>query len=163
MQVVAEGYFKHPDRASKLYLWDVLQAHWVMGFFVKENFTGNPKFHTQAVMFILETMVPRVELEGVSDACANVSDLPLNVRNIASSVDAFDSRLHALEATSGLEVKVGWICLEMQGGIKTGGAMIIVVTGMLEDLYLIFLEEVRVRVDVLNVSLVMALYHILLH
>ena len=58
-------------------------------------------------MFILETMVPQVELEGVSAACANVSTLPVTVQKLASSVDAFDSRLHALEATDGLEVGVG--------------------------------------------------------
>ena len=32
---------------------------------VKEKFTGHPKFHPQMVTFILDTMVPRVELEGV--------------------------------------------------------------------------------------------------
>ena len=59
------------------------------------------------VMFILETMVPRVELEGVSTACANVSTLPVTVQKLASSVEAFDSCLRALEATSGLEVGGG--------------------------------------------------------
>ena len=72
--------------------------------FVKKNFTGHPKFHPQMVIFILETMVPQVELEGVSAACANVSTLPVTVQKLASSVDAFDSCLCALEATFGLEV-----------------------------------------------------------
>ena len=58
-------------------------------------------------MFILETMVPRVDLEGVSATCANVSALPLNVRNFVSVVGAFDSFLHSLEATSGLDVGGG--------------------------------------------------------
>ena len=52
-------------------------------------------------------MVPRAELEGVSAACANVSDLPVTVQTVASSVDAFYSRLCALEATAGLEVGGG--------------------------------------------------------
>ena len=72
--------------------------------FVKENFTGHPKFHPQMVMFILEKMVPRVKMEGIYAACANVSALPLTVLNIASSVVAFDSCLCALETTSGLEM-----------------------------------------------------------
>ena len=59
------------------------------------------------VMFILETMVPRVELEGVSAHCANISTLPVTVKKIASSVDAFDSRLRALEATAIFEVGGG--------------------------------------------------------
>ena len=71
--------------------------------FVRENFTGHPKFYPQMVMFILDTMVPRVELEGVSAACANVSTLPVTVQKLASSVDTFDSRLRDLEATAGLE------------------------------------------------------------
>ena len=75
--------------------------------FAKENFTGHPKLHPQMVMFILETMVPRVELEGVSAACANVSTLPVTVQKLVSSVDAFDSHLRALEATAGLEVGGG--------------------------------------------------------
>ena len=52
--------------------------------FVKENFTGHPKFHTHMVMFILEIMVPRVELEGVSATCANVSTLPVSFQILAS-------------------------------------------------------------------------------
>ena len=71
---------------------------------VKENFTVHPKLYPQMVMFILEKMVPRLELEGVSAACANVSTLPVTVQKLASSVDAFDSCLCALEATFGLEV-----------------------------------------------------------
>ena len=102
MIVVAEDDLNHPDIANGIYLWDVLQAHQVMEEFVKENFTGHHKFHPQMVMFILETMVPRLDLEGVSLACANVSALSLTVRNLASSVDEFDYRLHALEATAGL-------------------------------------------------------------
>ena len=72
--------------------------------FVKENFTGHPKFHPQMVMFILEKMVPRVKLEGIYAACANFSALPLTVLHLASSVVAFDYCLCALENTSGLEV-----------------------------------------------------------
>ena len=53
----------------------MLQAHRVMSEFVKEKFTGNPKFHHQMVMFVLEKMFPQVELGGVSAACANVSAL----------------------------------------------------------------------------------------
>ena len=55
-------------------------------------------------MFILETMVPRAELEGVSPTCANVCTLPVTVQKLASSVDTFDSCLFALETTAGLEV-----------------------------------------------------------
>ena len=50
-----------------------------MAEFVKENFTGHPKFHPQMVIFILETMVPRVDLEVVSTDCDNVSPLPVTV------------------------------------------------------------------------------------
>ena len=85
-------------------LLGVLQSHWVMADLVKEKFTGYPKFHPQMVMFILETMVPQVELESVYAACENVSTLPVTVQEIVSSVDAFDSRLCALGATVGLEV-----------------------------------------------------------
>ena len=35
-----------------------------MAEFVKDNFTGHPKFHTQIVMFILDTIVPQMDLEG---------------------------------------------------------------------------------------------------
>ena len=101
-RVVAEDVFNHPDRSKELYLWVVLQSHRIMAEFLKENFTGHPKFHTQMVIFILETMVPRVELEGVSTACANFSALSVNVQKLASSVDAFDSCLHDLESTDGL-------------------------------------------------------------
>ena len=73
----------------------------------KGNFTGHPKLHPQMVIFILETMFPRVELEDVSAACANVSTLPLTLQKLGSSVDAFDSHLCALEATIGLEVGGG--------------------------------------------------------
>ena len=96
MRVVAEVFFNHTDRANELYLWGVLQAHQFMLDFVKENFTGHPKFHSQMVMFILETMVPWVELEIVSAACVNVSTLPVTVQKLASSVDTFDSCLCAL-------------------------------------------------------------------
>ena len=70
-----------------------------MAEFVKENFTGHPKFHPYMVMFVLDKMVPRVDLEGVSAACTNFSDMSVTVQNLASSVNAFDSRLCALEAT----------------------------------------------------------------
>ena len=63
------------------------------------------------VMFILETMVPRVDLESVSAACANFSALSLTVQKIASSVDAFDSCLRALGDTAGLEVGGGGVDL----------------------------------------------------
>ena len=79
MRVVAEDDFNNTYIANKLYLWGVLQAHRVMTEFVKEIFTGHPKFHPQMVMFILETMVPRVELEGLSTAHTNVSALPVTV------------------------------------------------------------------------------------
>ena len=58
-------------------------------------------------IFILETMVPRVDLEGVTAYCVNVTTLPVIVQKLASSVEAFDSCLCALEATSGLEVGGG--------------------------------------------------------
>ena len=58
VRVVAEDAFDHPDRANELYVWGVLQAHRVMLDFVKENFTGHPKFYPQMVIFILETIVP---------------------------------------------------------------------------------------------------------
>ena len=48
------------------------------------------------VMFILEMMVPWVDLEDVSAACANVSALPVTVQKLASSMDAFDYHLRAL-------------------------------------------------------------------
>ena len=47
-------------------------------------------------MFILETMVPQVDLEGVSAAYANIITLPVTIQKLASSVDAFDSRIRAL-------------------------------------------------------------------
>ena len=72
--------------------------------FVWENFTGHPKFHPMMVMFILETMVHRVELGGVSAAYANVSTLPVTVQKLVSSVDTFYSCLRVLEATAELEV-----------------------------------------------------------
>ena len=56
------------------------------------------------VIFFLETMVPRVEIEGVSANCENFSTLPVTVQKLASSVDDFDSCLRALGATDGLEV-----------------------------------------------------------
>ena len=106
-RVVAEDSFNNPDRANKIYLWSVLQAHWVMLEFVKENFTVHPKLHPQMVMFILDTMIPRVELEGISAACANVRTMSVTFQKLASSVDAFESRMCALEATAGLEVGRG--------------------------------------------------------
>ena len=48
-------------------------------------------------------MVPWVKLEGVYADCANVSTLPVTVQKLASTVDAFDSRVCTLEATTGLE------------------------------------------------------------
>ena len=71
---MAEDAFNHHDRANELYLWGVLQNHQVMDYFVKENFTGHPKFHPQMVMFILETI-----LEGFSVSCPNGIYLPLTV------------------------------------------------------------------------------------
>ena len=64
-------------------------------------------------MFILETMVPQVDLEGVSPACANVISMPVTVQNLASSLDAFDHRLLALEANAGLEVGEERLCQEI--------------------------------------------------
>ena len=105
--VVAEDAFNHPGRANKPYLWVLFQDNWVMLEILKENFAGHPKFHPQMFMFVLEAMVPRVELEGVSVACVNVSTLPVTFQKLASSVDAFDYRLRALEDTSSLEVGGG--------------------------------------------------------
>ena len=107
VRVVVGDIFNHPDRYKELYLWGILQDHRVMLEFVKEHFTGHPQFHIQMVMFILETMVPWVELESVYTAYENVSTLPVTVQKLASSVDAFDSRICDLEATAGLEVGVG--------------------------------------------------------
>ena len=45
-----------------------------------------------------------MNLEGVSAARAKFITLPVTVQKIASSVDALDSRLRALEATADLEV-----------------------------------------------------------
>ena len=59
------------------------------------------------VMFILDTMVLRVDLEGVSVSCANVRTLPVTVQKLASSVDDFDSHLRVLESTTGLKVGGG--------------------------------------------------------
>ena len=72
--------------------------------FVKGNLTAHPKLHPHMVMFILEKMVLRVELEGVSAAYATVSTMPVTVLNLVSSVESFDSRFHYFEATTGLEV-----------------------------------------------------------
>ena len=58
-------------------------------------------------MFILETMVPRVELEGVSAACTNDTALTVTVQKLASSVKNKYSSLSALEDTDGLEVGRG--------------------------------------------------------
>ena len=99
---MAEEDFNHSDRSNELSFWCVLQAHQVMAEFVKETFTGNPKFNPQMLMFILETMFPQVDLESVSTACANFSALNLTVQNLASSVGTFDSCLRALEDTSSL-------------------------------------------------------------
>ena len=91
--------------------------------FAKENFTEHLKLHPQAVMFILETMVPRVDIEGVSTACTNVRTMPVTVQKLASSVDAFDSRLCDLEATNGLEVGGGVDLLknDIRNQIKRNG------------------------------------------
>ena len=78
-----EDAFNHTNRSNEIYLWGVLQAHRVMAEFVKKNFTGHPKFHPQMVMFILDTMVPRLELERVSAACSNVSALHVTFHNLA--------------------------------------------------------------------------------
>ena len=107
VRVVAGDAFKHPDRANKLYLWGVFQAHQVILEFVKEKFTGHPKFHPQMIMFILDIMVPQVELDGVYTDCANVSNLPVTVQKLASSVDAFDYRVCDLDATAGSDVGGG--------------------------------------------------------
>ena len=104
---MVEDSFNRPDRANELYLWGLLQARWVMAKFVKEKFAGNTKFQNPMFMLILYTMVPKVDIEGVYDSCANVSALPLTVQNHALSVGAFYSRLRALEATVGLEVGGG--------------------------------------------------------
>ena len=76
-----EDDFNHPGRANEFFLWGLFQAHQVMEELVKEYFTKHPKFHIQMVMLILETMVPQVELEVVSVACANVSALPVTSQN----------------------------------------------------------------------------------
>ena len=65
MRLVTENAFNYPDRTNEPYLWGVLQDHRVMAEFVKEHFNGHPKLHPLIFMFTLETMVPRVELEGV--------------------------------------------------------------------------------------------------
>ena len=49
------------------------------GRVLKEKFTGHPKLHPQMVMFVLETMVPWVELKGVSASCDNISALHVTV------------------------------------------------------------------------------------
>ena len=102
VMLVTEDAFNHHDRDKKINLWGVLKARRVMLDFKKENFTGHPKFHPQMAMFILDTMVSWVCIEGVSTACANFITLHVTVQKLASSVDAFDCRLHALEATAGL-------------------------------------------------------------
>ena len=79
MRSVVEDSFKRTDRANELYLWGVLQAHRVMTDFEKKTFTVHPKFHPHMVMYFLDTMVPRVDLEDVSAAYANGSDLPVTV------------------------------------------------------------------------------------
>ena len=52
-----------------------------------------------------------MNLEGVSAARAKFITLPVTVQKIASSVDALDSRLRALEATADLEVggRIGYV------------------------------------------------------
>ena len=102
MRVVTEDTFNHPDRSNEIYLWGVLQAHLVMLEFVKENFTGHPKLHPQVVMFILDTMVPWVDIEGFSAACANLGTIPMTVQKLTASVDDFDSCLGDFESTAGL-------------------------------------------------------------
>ena len=59
------------------------------------------------IMFILDIMVPQVELDGVYTDCANVSNLPVTVQKLASSVDAFDYRVCDLDATAGSDVGGG--------------------------------------------------------
>ena len=49
---------------------------------MKEIFTGHPKLHPQMVMFILDMMVPWVDLEGVFTVCVNVSSIPVTVQNL---------------------------------------------------------------------------------
>ena len=60
VRVVVGDYFNHPYIMNVLYLWGLLQDHRVMAEFVKENFNGNPKFHPQMFMFVLETILPQV-------------------------------------------------------------------------------------------------------
>ena len=43
-----------------------------MAYFLMENFFVHPKFHPQIVMFILEIMLPLVEVEVVSAALVNI-------------------------------------------------------------------------------------------
>ena len=54
-----------------------------------KKISGYPKFHPQIIIFILETMVPWVKLEGVSAACANVSALPFTVKILTSHWEHF--------------------------------------------------------------------------
>ena len=60
--VVEDYAFNRPDRANEIHLWGLSRDHQVMEKFVKEHFTGHLKFHTQMVMFVLETRVPRGDL-----------------------------------------------------------------------------------------------------
>ena len=106
VMLVTEDAFNHHDRDKKINLWGVLKARRVMLEFLKENFTRNPKFPTQMVIFVLDTMVSWVCIEGVSTACANFITLHVTVQKLASSVDVFESRLCTLETTSVLEVGV---------------------------------------------------------
>ena len=114
--------------------------------FLKKKITGHPKFYLQMFMFILEKMVPRVELESISTACANVSTLPVTVQKLASSVGAFDSCLPDLEDTAGLEVGGGEAMPRNARRKKTGGMALMEGTSAVGSL--ISLEKVRVRGEV---------------
>ena len=50
VRVVEEDAFKHPDISNEFYLWGVLQGPRIMEEFLKEKFTGHPKFHPQMVI-----------------------------------------------------------------------------------------------------------------
>ena len=126
--------------------------------FKKENFTGHPKFHPQMAMFILDTMVPRVEREGVSVACVNVITLPVTVQKLVSSVDTFDSRLRDLEATAGLEVGGGGVYQETTEETRAGETALM--EREMKMGFLISLETFRVSREVETVSLGVTLNNI---
>ena len=58
-------------------------------------------------MFILEKMVPQLELEVVSASCENVRTMSMTIQKLTSLVDEFDSRLCDLKSTFVLEVGGG--------------------------------------------------------